>query len=296
MFGWSRSRRLARVMFFAFLSAAVSVQGWDGPVAPISPTTPTSQPTTSPASWCATTLQWVCPGRRYNLPKPAGHWPPVFYLLKAAWMLAFSASHASILVFLATISASAALCCMAKYPDTIPLQHLLQPVSSSSLCLWWSFTRAGDVRHAIVRARAVARFGRYLDSRNWLHNAWFGVWGFPCNSGERHWIRTSTCPALWAFHRKIFQPCQALAILAPGRYRRACLRAMVALAPRARHEDVIAYGGFAFRPASLFHFAWHWYFAAGFMVAALAAVGHCGSTRTQRAWDGRAVRRFPRRV
>jgi hypothetical protein len=38
-----------------------------------------------------------------------GHWPPVFYAVEAAWMLAFSGSRASVLVLLATISAFAAL-------------------------------------------------------------------------------------------------------------------------------------------------------------------------------------------
>ena len=46
-----------------------------------------------------------------------------------------------------------------------------------------------------------------------------------------------------------------------------------ALVPRAQHEDVARYGGFAFRAVSLLHFAWHWYLAAGLVVTLFAVIG-----------------------
>jgi hypothetical protein len=115
-----------------------------------------------------------------HYPKVAiGHWPPVFYLLAAAWMLVFPATSDSILVLSALISAVLALTLfrvvlrefgsqIAALISAVLLLGFPAVVRATSLVML-------DVNIAVFAFGAAVVWGRFLDSGRWKYGWWFSV-------------------------------------------------------------------------------------------------------------------------
>ncbi len=107
-----------------------------------------------------------------------GHWPPVFYVLQAGWMLLFPPNHTSLLLLMALLT-----CCTAFLIYQTAAQHfsrtlaLLGGLIYLALPLTQQYTseimiEAPLTLFGFIAARAAATvFG----SSSWRGAAWFGI-------------------------------------------------------------------------------------------------------------------------
>ncbi len=107
-----------------------------------------------------------------------GHWPPVFYVMEALWMLAFGDSIASVLALMAAITAliSATIFHLAFEEWRSPVAglacgsvFLLLPVVQQ-----YTSTVMVDTGLALLVLWAAIRWGRFLDSGRARDVVWFG--------------------------------------------------------------------------------------------------------------------------
>lgn len=115
-----------------------------------------------------------------HYPKVAlGHWPPFFYLLQALWTSIFPIDRASMLLFMAVLTASLASLVYREGRSAYGwwlgmglavLFLLLPPVQRSSGELMT------DVLMALLCFQAARAFGRFLDGNRWQDSCAFGVW------------------------------------------------------------------------------------------------------------------------
>jgi 4-amino-4-deoxy-L-arabinose transferase-like glycosyltransferase len=114
-----------------------------------------------------------------HYPKVAfGHWPPMFYLVQAGWMLVFSSSKIAVLVLMAVLTACVAA---VLYRNAARRFGLLAGII---LALVYVALPVVQEHTAMIMAEglltlfcflAAIYFGAYLDSRNWRDCAWSGV-------------------------------------------------------------------------------------------------------------------------
>jgi hypothetical protein len=115
-----------------------------------------------------------------HYPKVAlGHWPPVFYILQAAWTLVFTPSRTSVMLLMAAITAllGTVVC------ETLRKEFSLG-VGVSAATLLISLPVVEEFSHVLMAEMlltllvflAVLAYGRYLETERWQPAAWFGVW------------------------------------------------------------------------------------------------------------------------
>lgn len=115
-----------------------------------------------------------------HYPKVAfGHWPPLFYLIQAAWMLLFTTSRISILLLMAAITA-----CVALVTESLGRRRIGAAGAAGAGALFILLPvvqeNTGMVMAesllALFALLAAASFGRFLDTGSARHAVWFGVW------------------------------------------------------------------------------------------------------------------------
>jgi hypothetical protein len=115
-----------------------------------------------------------------HYPKVAlGHWPPVFYLAQAIWMLVFPARHASLLVLMALLTAVVAAATFAfiaaEYGSLAAWCACLLMLTTPALAA--SSTQVmTEVPQMVLILGAMLSFGKFLDTRSWRFAAMFGLW------------------------------------------------------------------------------------------------------------------------
>jgi hypothetical protein len=115
-----------------------------------------------------------------HYPKVAlGHWPPMFYLLQAAWTLIFSVSHTSLMLFMAVLTT-----CLAFVIYRVLLPELGHWVSLTTAVIFTALpvvqTQTGrlmaDIPAALFMLLATVSFGRFIDAERARDAIAFGVW------------------------------------------------------------------------------------------------------------------------
>jgi hypothetical protein len=115
-----------------------------------------------------------------HYPKVAmGHWPPVFYVLQAAWMLLFGPSRVSILLLMAGITAAvAAVMFVAGRPQFGPWWSA--GAATVFICVPMVQTYTGMVMAESLLALggllAAYSFAKYLETGATAPALWFGAW------------------------------------------------------------------------------------------------------------------------
>jgi len=221
-----------------------------------------------------------------HYPKVAiGHWPPVFYVVQAAWTLPFSASRTSILLLMATLAALLALLvCDAATREYSLGYGIGAGLLMLSIPLVQVSSRAvmAEVLVTIFALLATLAFGRYLRTANWRDSLWFGVWASLAIMTKGTGIALALVP-----------PISVLITGRLGLVRRFsfCLSALLVavlcgpwycLMPGAQHEAVLKYGGFGMLIRSPANEVAEIARYAGMAVGLLALVGLV--ERTVRAW------------
>jgi hypothetical protein len=131
----------------------------------------------SPASWSRP----MAFAEEYYLhyPKIAlGHWPPVFYLVQAAWTILVPPSRASLLILLAALAALvvASLYRIARAEwGRLVGAGLSALFLAAPLCQVLTGMLMAEVLVALLCFLAVLAYGRYADTGAWRHATTFGV-------------------------------------------------------------------------------------------------------------------------
>jgi hypothetical protein len=227
-----------------------------------------------------------------HYPKVAlGHWPPLFYVVQAAWTLPFSVSRTSVLLLMAAIVALFA----SVFTEMATRQFsLVAGIAAGLLLLSLHQVRAfsllvmSDILTALLVLLALRSFGRYFDDLRWQDAAWFGFWAALATLTKATGLVVALVPPL--------------AILLSGRYlmiRRASfwLPAVIVFAfcapwylyiSGARHEAV-AHGAIGAHYSRLWETLGAWILLLGPVLAVLAVVGiaivYLDRRRSKR-WEG----------
>ena len=114
-----------------------------------------------------------------HLPKVGlGHWPPLFYLTEAVWMLLFGVSRASVLVLIALIAAALA---WAVFRETAKEFGFPAGLAAGALIAllpivrWSDNLIMTDTLVALLGLLACCAWGRYLDSGRIADSLWYGL-------------------------------------------------------------------------------------------------------------------------
>ena len=107
-----------------------------------------------------------------------GHWPPLFYIAEAVWMLLFGVSRASVLVLIALIAAGLA---WAVFRETAKEFGLATGLVGGALIAllpivrWSDNLVMTDMLVALLGFLACCAWGRYLDSGRIADSLWYGL-------------------------------------------------------------------------------------------------------------------------
>jgi hypothetical protein len=114
-----------------------------------------------------------------HYPKVAfGHWPPLLYVVQAAWMLVFSPARASVLLELALLTAMLAfsLYALARrwfgWKAAAAAGLLLACLPEIQL---YTDEVMAETLLVLVTLWGVIFFARYMDSERWQDSMWFGI-------------------------------------------------------------------------------------------------------------------------
>lgn len=107
-----------------------------------------------------------------------GHWPPMLYVVLAAWSIPFGSSQASMLVCMAVIAAGAGALLFSLLRETggaalaagVTLLWLLQPFAQYAAAMVMS-----EALLILLTAAAVGAFGMFLRHESWRWAAVFGL-------------------------------------------------------------------------------------------------------------------------
>lgn len=108
-----------------------------------------------------------------------GHWPPVFYVLQAAWTMVFEPSRMAVLLLMAVLSAATATILHGSIARRFTQAHAfgigLMFVALPIIQAHTSLVMA-EVPLVMFSLLAVLAYSRYLEEGQWRHSAWFGIW------------------------------------------------------------------------------------------------------------------------
>lgn len=217
--------------------------------------------------------------RNYYLHYPKvslGHWPPVFYLLQAAWTIPFSASRVALILLMAAITGLLATIlaelirgnCHAVWSIGAGLVLVTLPVVQE-----FSQELMAELLVTVFVTLAGAAYGRFLEKESWRPAAWFGLWCSLALLTKGTGIALVPLPAMailitgrWHLlrSRAFWLPAAVVAVLAAPWY---------LLATGARHQTVAADGGVAFASSRLLETLAIWGRMLSPVPAILAAVG-----------------------
>ena len=107
-----------------------------------------------------------------------GHWPPLFYIVEAAWMLLFPPSRVTLLLLITIFTAILA----SMLYETLRREFSAKAGLAAGVLLLslpivhpCSRTVMVEIPVAVLIYSAVLMYGRYLDNPRWPDGVWFGI-------------------------------------------------------------------------------------------------------------------------
>jgi hypothetical protein len=217
--------------------------------------------------------------RRYYLhyPKVAfGHWPPVFYLVQAAWTLPFGVSRTSMMLFLALLSGLLAASLLSALRPSVGTPGA---AAAAALLLTLPVVQEygrmmmSDLLHALLSFLAALALARWFREPAWKWSAAFGILAAAVALNKGTGIALAALPpAMLLLTRR-----PGLA-LRPSLWLSAAIVAAVALpwyllAPAAMHESAVPLSYVVVGPEFTPRFRTDWLMETGPWLLPPAAVG-----------------------
>lgn len=217
--------------------------------------------------------------RNYYLhyPKVAlGHWPPFFYLVQALWTLPFSGSRTSFFLLAAVLTALLAvtLCEVirryfsAKAGMAIGLLLISIPLVETQ-----SRTVMAEILVALLVFWGTLCWGEYLDRPGWSCAAWFGIWSSLAVLTKGTGLVLALVPVMSLLLTRRFRLVAKLSFWLPAIMVLVLCGPWYLLAPGARHESFIRYGGLGFTLDHLRRMPRDWLQAIGIALVPFAVIG-----------------------
>jgi hypothetical protein len=219
-----------------------------------------------------------------------GHWPPVFYLVQAAWTLIIPPGHISLMLLMAAITALLATA----------VQRAVGTQFSSGWALgagafWLSlpaievFSRdiMAEMLVALIVFLAVLAYGRYLDTERWQPAAWFGVLVALGLLTKGTAIQLAVVPPVAILLRGRLDLLRRVSFWIPAILVGAIAGPWYLWVPGAQHESVARFGGAAIHPQRLTDTLLVWFHMLGVVAAVAAVAGLYLSWKSIRTGEGK---------
>lgn len=212
-----------------------------------------------------------------HYPKVAlGHWPPVFYIIQASWMLIFGPSRISVLLLMASLAALLAL----TLSTTVLHEYSLGAGIAVGIFLLslpsveqYSRLVMAEIPLSLLVLLAIIEYGAYLDTERLQSAALFGLWAVLAILTKGTGIELAVVPPLallatrrWRLLRQFsfWLPCLMVIGIAGPWY---------LWVPGAKHESVARFGGIAFMAPRVLGTFEVWTGMLGMTAAILAILG-----------------------
>jgi hypothetical protein len=213
-----------------------------------------------------------------HYPKVAlGHWPPMFYLVEAVWMLIFSASRWSVLLLMSAQAAAFALLVQRAISRDWP-----EAYGAVAGVFFLSLPLVQDLSSAVMSDLLVAGlvfagtlcFADYLVTLDWQRAAAFGLVACLAVLTKGTGFVLALVPPFTVLLTGRIGLLSRLSFWIPAVVVVTVCGPWYVLAPAARHQDVAEWGGIysSFQTAGLFKDALRWI---GILPLAFAALGVC---------------------
>jgi hypothetical protein len=217
--------------------------------------------------------------RNYYLhyPKVAlGHWPPVFYLVQAAWTVPFSASRTSLLLLMAmltallatTLSAVIRRCFSARAGIGAGLLMVSLPIIQAESAVVMT-----EILMSLLVFAAAMSWGRYLDVPDWKHAAWFGGWASLAIMTKGTGFLLALVPVISLLLSRRFRLATRLSFWLPAIMVVVLCGPWYLLVPGAQHESVAPHGMVGFWPSRLRGLPADWLHVGGIALTPFFAIG-----------------------
>jgi len=181
-----------------------------------------------------------------------GHWPPVFYIVQALWMLVFGVSHLSVMLLMASMTA---------FLGTVLFEIARQefgPVAASAavilLLTSWAIAIGSmlvmtEILLTILVLFATLAFARYMDEPVWRNSAWFGLWAALALMAKGSAVLLVVVPPVAVLLSGKFALLRRFSFWWPAVFVLAVAGPWYLLIPGAQHEKVHRFGDVLFSPS-----------------------------------------------
>ena len=209
-----------------------------------------------------------------------GHWPPLFYIVQAAWTLPIQPCRASLMLLMALIAAllAAVVCETLRLDFSLPV-GLCGAALLLSLPVVEQFGRdvMAEMLVALLVFLAVLAYGRYLDTERWQPAAWFGLWFALAMLTKGTAIQLALVAPVGAFLRRRLYLMRRFSFWLPALVVCTLAGPWYWWVPGAQHESVARFGGIGFGVERLTGTLLTWFEMLGPVLAAAALLGLCVS-------------------
>src|SRR5688572_10048698 len=179
-----------------------------------------------------------------------GHWPPVFYIIQAAWTLPFGTSRTSLLLLMAVINAAlltTTYAVAARYFPSWLCWGLMIFLCSLPAVQDMSRRLMSETLVALLVLWSFLAFHRYMESRQWQPAVGFGVLAATAILTKGTGIALAPIPALAALLPRHRNPARSPLFWAPALIVAVICVPWFGFVPGALHERVARFGGVSFR-------------------------------------------------
>lgn len=205
-----------------------------------------------------------------------GHWPPFFYIVESAWMLAAGVDRTSILLLVATIAALWAVLCLNLF------QRFLGPFESWLAVLFMLATpevlRASrmvmtEILIALLTLAAIWALHKLFEQPGWRWSVAFGLIASAAILTKGTGVLLAPLPILAALTLRRWDLLKSPWFWLPGLIVAALCGPWYAFAPYALHEKAAPFGGPRLRQYRILEFIHYWSSQLSWAGLALAFAG-----------------------
>ena len=179
-----------------------------------------------------------------------GHWPPLFYVVQAVWMLAFGVGRIPVMLLLAALAALAATILFAAMRREVGtaagvlagLYFLTLPITMEH-----SLSVMAEMLLTALMMLGLLAYGRYLDEPGWRSAAWFAIISAAALLTKPTGVALATIPPIAILLTRRFGLVRQFSFWLPALIVGVLAGPWYLLAPGAQHEKVSRFGKVQFR-------------------------------------------------
>jgi hypothetical protein len=181
-----------------------------------------------------------------------GHWPPVFYMVQALWMLVFGVSHVSVMLLMASLTAFLTTVVFEiasqEFGLAVGIATAILFLTSKAIAIG-SMLVMTEILLTLLVLFATLAFARYLDEPVWRNSAWFGLWAALALLSKGSAVLLVAVPPVAVLLSGRFGLLRRFSFWWPAVFVLAVAGPWYLLIPGAQHEKVRRFGDVLFIPS-----------------------------------------------